>query len=146
MNITITVDTDTPLNDTDKAVLLALAGVESATVAPAEPEPTEEEKPKRRTRRTKEQIAADKAAEEAAKKEAQASEDDPADTSAEDDSDEDLLGGDGPTMKDAVDAATDAIAKGKTAKVKAALAEAGAKRVSELTDDSIPTFLSALKG
>lgn len=150
MNITITVDTDTPLTDHDKSILLAVAGATTvlATVeefdAPAASGSEPEEKKPRRTRRTKEQIAAD----EAAKKEAQASakkEETPAADEADEDAAEDLLGGDKPTMQDAVARATELISDGKTALVKGALAEAGASRVSELDDAGIATFLAALK-
>lgn len=56
---------------------------------------------------------------------------------------EDLLG-EAPTMADAVAAATVLVSSGGAAKVKEALAEAGAKRVSELAVDQIPAFLAAL--
>ena len=55
---------------------------------------------------------------------------------------EDLVGG--PTMGDAVAAATKLVSNGGAAKVKAALAEVGAKRVSEMKDEDIPAFLAAL--
>jgi hypothetical protein len=48
------------------------------------------------------------------------------------------------TLDDAVAKATELVAAGKTAQVKAALAEAGAKRVSELKGKSIGLFLAAL--
>lgn len=60
--------------------------------------------------------------------------------------DEDLLGDDGPTMKDAVAKATELVSGGDAAKVKSALADLGVKRVSELKDGDIPAFLSALEG
>lgn len=50
----------------------------------------------------------------------------------------------GATLTDAVEAATKLVSEGKAAKVKAALAEAGAKRVSELAEGDIPAFLAAL--
>lgn len=59
--------------------------------------------------------------------------------------DEDLVGGDGPTMADAVAAATTLVSEGGAAKVKAALATVGAKRVSEMDEKDIPTFLAALE-
>lgn len=58
---------------------------------------------------------------------------------------EDLVGGDAPTMSDAVAAATNLVSTGEAAKVKAALAEVGAKRVSEIEDGDIPAFLAALE-
>lgn len=59
---------------------------------------------------------------------------------------EDLIDGgdDAPTMSDAVAAATQLVSSGESAKVKAALAEVGAKRVSEMAEDDIPAFLAAL--
>jgi hypothetical protein len=48
------------------------------------------------------------------------------------------------TLDDVVARATELVAAGKTAQVKAALAEAGAKRVSELKGKSIGMFLAAL--
>jgi hypothetical protein len=56
---------------------------------------------------------------------------------------EDLVGG-GATLEDAVAKATELVAAGKTAAVKAALAAAGAKRVSELSGAKIQVFLDAL--
>lgn len=51
-----------------------------------------------------------------------------------------------PTLDDAVARATTMVSAGKTAEVKAALATAGAKRVSELKPANIQTFLDALDG
>lgn len=50
----------------------------------------------------------------------------------------------GATLEDAVAAATKLVSGGKAAKVKAALADVGAKRVSELNEGDIPAFLAAL--
>lgn len=58
---------------------------------------------------------------------------------------EDLVDGDAPTMADAVAAATVLVSEGGAAKVKAALAVVGAKRVSEMKEDDIPAFLEALE-
>jgi hypothetical protein len=58
---------------------------------------------------------------------------------------EDLVGGDAPTMSDAVAAATQLVSEGEAAKVKAALAVVGAKRVSEMAETDIPAFLAALE-
>lgn len=58
---------------------------------------------------------------------------------------EDLVGGDAPTMSDAVAAATALVSEGGAAKVKAALAVVGAKRVSEMAEGDIPAFLAALE-
>lgn len=51
---------------------------------------------------------------------------------------------DGPTMQDAVDAATEMVAGGKAAKVKEVLTDLGVKRVSELSEDQIQAFLDAV--
>ena len=56
---------------------------------------------------------------------------------------EDLVG-DVATLEDAVSRATTLVASGKTAQVKAALAAAGAKRVSELSGAKIGVFMGAL--
>jgi hypothetical protein len=50
----------------------------------------------------------------------------------------------GPTLEDAVAAATNLVANGGAAKVKEALASVEAKRVSELSEDKIQAFLDAL--
>jgi hypothetical protein len=50
----------------------------------------------------------------------------------------------GGTMEDAVALATSLVSNGKAAQVKAALADCGAKRVSELADDKIASFIAAL--
>jgi ribonuclease E len=153
MQINIHIEDGSKLSERDRSVLLALAGVTVAEedaeeaaellddVAEDAPEPEDEPEPEpqptRRKRRTKAQIAADKAAEEAA--------------AAEDDDGEDLIGNgdegedEGPTLDDAVSAATDLVSKGKSATVKAALKKVGAARVSELTKTSdIQKFLDAL--
>lgn len=57
---------------------------------------------------------------------------------------EDLLGGDGPTMADAVAAATQLVSTGQQQKVKDALTAVGAKRVSEIAEDQIAIFIDAL--
>ena len=59
---------------------------------------------------------------------------------------EDLLGGEdeAPTMSDAVAAATKLVSGGNAAKVKAALAVAGAKRVSEVAAEDLAAFVAAL--
>lgn len=50
-----------------------------------------------------------------------------------------------PTLSDAVAAATKLVSSGKTSVVKAALETVGAARVSELSEDKIADFLSALE-
>lgn len=51
---------------------------------------------------------------------------------------------DGPTMEDAVALATKLVSAGEAARVKAALAECGAKRVSELAEDKVGVFIAEL--
>lgn len=51
---------------------------------------------------------------------------------------------DAPTMADAVAAATKLVSSGNAGKVKEALASVGAKRVSEVAEDKIGAFLTAL--
>lgn len=51
----------------------------------------------------------------------------------------------GPTLDDAVKKATELIAAGQSEKIRAALPD-GVRRVSELTDDQVPAFLTALEG
>src|SRR5690606_20193600 len=58
---------------------------------------------------------------------------------------EDLAGGDGPTMSDAVAAATQLVSGGGAARGTGALAVVGAKRVSEMDARDIPPFLAALE-
>lgn len=121
----ITIDTNN-LSDLDKAMLAFLAGEEADDTVEPDPEPTP---------------APAKAA--ATKKAAKADEA-PA-PEPEPEADEDLVGGDAPTMSDAVAAATTLVSEGKAATVKAALAVVGAKRVSEMEEGDIPAFLAALE-
>lgn len=58
---------------------------------------------------------------------------------------DDLVGGAGYTIADAVKAATELVSKGNAAAVKAALAPTGAKKVSELKGDDITAFMTALE-
>lgn len=57
---------------------------------------------------------------------------------------EDLVGGNGPTLADAVERATSMVSAGQSSKVKEALAVVGAKRVSEIPEESVADFLEAL--
>jgi len=119
----IRLELELPLSSGDKELLLAIAGgAPGVTAALAEPA-AEPEKPKR-TRTPKPEADAAPPA-------------DPAD--------EDLVGGTGPTMADAVALATELVSTGKATKVKAALTDLGAARVSELKEKDIPTFMAALQ-
>lgn len=56
---------------------------------------------------------------------------------------EDVLGG-GPSLQDAIKRATDMVAAGKIAHVKAALAAVGAAKVSQLPEDKVSEFWAKL--
>lgn len=57
---------------------------------------------------------------------------------------EDLVGGEGPTLSQAIARATELVSEGQAAKVKTALAEVGVKRVSDLEEKDIASFLALL--
>jgi hypothetical protein len=116
--VQITIDTNN-LSDLDIAMLAFLAGQTEENGEEAEPETEPAKAP-------------------AAKKAAPAKK-------AEPEPEEDLVGGDGPTMSDAVAAATKMVSEGGAAKVKEALAVVGAKRVSEMAESDIPAFFAALE-
>lgn len=124
-------DTDN-LTDADRRVLAALVGDEITETPASAPEPA----PKRAPRKT----ATAKAPEPEPTPEPETAEE------PEPEEDEDLVGTVAPTMQDALDAAGALVSEGKAPQVKAALAKAKAKKVSELTAESIPVFLDALKG
>lgn len=132
----IVINTENPLSETDKAALRALIGdsVETPVSAPAAATPAKAAK--------KAAPKAEKAAPEP-EPEAEPEGNDNAGDDATDDG-EDLVGGDGPTMEDAVALATKLVSSGQAAKVKAALSEVGAKKVSEVKDEDIATFVNAL--
>lgn len=121
----ITINTAEPLSDLDVKVLGVLLGEETAEAAPKAAAPA----------------PAKKAAPKAAPKAEKAPEPEP-----EDDADEDLVGGDddSPTMEDAVALATKLVQGGQAAKVKAALAEVGVKKVSEIKAGDLATFVNTL--
>lgn len=125
----ITINTAEPLSDVDVAVLRTLLGENaetpvSAPAAPAAPKAAKKAAPK---------------AEKAAPEPEPEPEDEP-----EAEADEDLVGDDSPTMEDAVALATKLVSSGQAAKVKAALGEVGAKKVSEIKSGDIATFVNAL--
>jgi hypothetical protein len=119
--VQITIDTSN-LSELDVAMLAFLAEQGETT---EEPEPAPEPEPAKPA----------KAAKKAAKPE----------PAPEPEPEEDLVGGDGPTMADAVARATVLVSEGGAAKVKEALATVGAKRVSEMAESDIPAFLAALE-
>ena len=139
------------LSPQDLRVLAFMAGQTQLPVAAPEPEPEPEPEPVKpepvkRTRKPK----AEPEPEPEPETSLNTSEDVPADlgepapaqpiTPADvDDTPE------GPTMADAVAAATKLVSSGQAAKVKEALAAVGAKRVSEVPADKIGEFLAALQ-
>ena len=125
MQITLTIDTSSPLSEQDRAILRAIA--EDGT--PALPAPAE-----------KPASVAKKAAPAPAKASPAKATKAPEPDVEEDEGTND----DAPTKQDAVDRATELVSTGKAAQVKAALNAAGVKRVSELKDADIPVFLDAL--
>lgn len=116
----ITIDTSTPLSDTDKAILALVAG--DLPVATIVEEPAKVPAPKR----------APKPAPEPEPEE-------------EEEADEDLIGGE-VTVQDAVDKATALVGEGKQALVKAALKAVGADRVSNIPQSKAAAFIAALEG
>lgn len=132
----ITIDTNN-LSELDINMLAFLAGVEAT-----EPDATGDEVSADEPEETPAPAPAKKApAKKAATKAAPAPE-----------PEEDLLGGepepagDGPTMSDAVAAATKLVSSGESAKVKAALESVGVARVSGLDESQVADFLAALEG
>jgi hypothetical protein len=120
ISITINTDNANPISDYEMGILRALTGEPSAVHAAPAPK-------------------AAPAAPKAPKPEPAAVVPEPAQ-----EPEEDLLGTETATLDDAVARATALVAAGKTSVVKAALAVAGAKRVSELKGATISTFLEAL--
>ena len=123
----ITIDTSIPFSDTDMAVLQALAGVRE--IAPAKPAP--KAAPPAKAEAAPPAKPAPKAAP-PAKPAPKAAPPAKAESGS-------------PTLSDAVAAATKLVSSGKTSVVKSALETVGAARVSELSEDKIADFLSALE-
>ena len=123
----ITIDTSIPFSDTDMAVLQALAGVRE--IAPAKPAP--KAAPPAKAEEAPPAKPAPKAAP-PAKPAPKAAPPAKAESGA-------------PTLSNAVATATKLVSSGKTSVVKAALETVGAARVSELSEDKIADFLSALE-
>lgn len=123
----ITIDTNN-LSDLDIAMLSFLAGqeAESEPVAAAVEDPAVEAK-----------VVGKKAPAKAAPAPEPQPEPEP-------EVEEDLLGGTGPTLSDAIARATTLVSEGGTAKVKAALAALGVAKVSGMTEDQVPAFFAAL--
>lgn len=132
MYVEIHHNTNEPLSDHDKAILLALAGAESAPAPAAKasaPAPA---------------AKASKAAPKAEKK----AEPEPEDT-AEDEVEEtapepDTEASDDVTLEQAVALATKMVSAGKAADVKKALGAVGAKKVSEIPEGKVGEFVALL--
>lgn len=134
MHVTITIDTAQDLTAQDLAVLLALAHHESSPAAvpetkAVEPEPRRRGRPPKATATPAPEIEP---------------EDDDSPLIAEVVPVTDLIDDDGPTLADAISAATSLIASGKGAKVKAALDAVGAPKVASLSVADVPAFLAKL--
>lgn len=126
----IIINTEVPLSDEDRAVLALLAGNPVAAAAPAAAAAAPAAAPKKR----------------AAAKPAPAPAPEPEDEPEDEDEDEDVVGGTAPTMGDAVARATELVGAGEASRVKAALADLGVKKVSELKGaDDIAAFVEALE-
>ena len=122
----ITIDTNEPLTETDRAILAPLLG----NIVPVEEPAPATAKPARTTKPAPAKPAPAKPAPEP-------------EPEPEEDEDEDLLGGE-VTLQDAVDRATELVSSGKSAAVKAALAKVGAKRVSDIKPSDLKKFIDAL--
>lgn len=132
----ITFDTEN-LSPLDYKVLAVLGGVATAPADEAEAA-VSAPAPKKAA------PAAKKAAPKAEKAAPEPETEEEPEEEPEAEADEDLVGGDGPTMEDAVAAATKLVSSGQAAKVKAALGEVGAKKVSEVKAEDLATFVNAL--
>lgn len=114
----ITIDTDN-ITERDRAILSSLLGVEAAQPKKAESAKVAE----KILNSNKKDVNPDADAQAAA---------------------EDEKPSDGPTMEDAVAAATKFISKGEKEKVRAVLKSVGVEKVSELSEENIADFLAGL--
>lgn len=126
----IQIDTTVELSDIDLAVLRALAGD-----APAPSTPVSQPTPAKAAPAKPTPAKAPEKAEKAAPVKEEP---------VEDTEDEAPAEAPAATKKDAVALATKLVSGGKAAEVKAVLTELGAKRVSELADEDVPTFIAKL--
>lgn len=118
----ITIDTNN-LSELDISMLAFLAEQGETETTQAEPAPVVEPAPKATKAKATPKVEPEPAAE----------------------PEEDLLGGEEVrTLSDAIAAATELVSNGGAAKVKAALAAVGVKRVSEMKEADIPAFFAAL--
>ena len=125
MQIQITLDSNAPLTEKDRAILAPILGniVPIEEPAPSTAKPARPAKP-------------------APAKTKPAPVEEP-EVEDEETEDEDLLGGE-VTLQDAIDRATELVSSGKSAQVKAALAQVGAKRVSDIKPSNLKKFIDAL--
>lgn len=136
-------DTDT-ISETDKAMLRALVGETPAATVTVINSGADVVKEDRKAEQAKKAAPAAKKA--AAPKAAPAPQED-----ASEDADEDVVGAEptaddsAPTLDDAIDRATELVKADKLAEVKAALKDAGVKKVGELPAGKIAGFLTALE-
>ena len=132
MQIQITLDSNAPLTEKDRAILAPILGniVPVEEPAPATAKPARTAKPA--PAKTK-----------PAPVEEPEVEDEETEAPVEETEDEDLLGGE-VTLQDAIDRATELVSSGKSAQVKAALAKVGAKRVSDIKPSNLKKFIDAL--
>lgn len=147
MQIQVNINTNEPLSPHERAVLLALAGGRDSSLDTSSESAAEEPQEAAKTA-VKATTPAKRAP--AAKKPEPKPE--PVVDDAADEDEENLIEEEpaaesdaAPTMQDAIDAATALVAKKKAPVVKAALADFGAARVSQLKDKDIAAFLEALK-
>lgn len=146
-SITVT----TPLSADDRALLeYVLGGSSTPTAAPAEekPEPKARKKPGPKPKKTAEPEGEPAPHPMDDAEETQEPEPEEPGATTEDDDSEDAAesaeDGDGATVADAVKLATKLVSSGKSPVVKKALKAVGAKRVSEIGEDDVATFMEAL--
>lgn len=136
MILDITINTHDPINDLDRAVLAALLGGTESEQKEKAPKP----KPERKLE------AVEETPSEPVEEPKGEPEDEGTPEPKEDAEGVDTDSDDGATLDRAVALATERVSRGDAAAVKAALAKADAKRVSELSGEGIATFISELEG
>lgn len=149
VTIHITAEDLASLGKHELAILNALASTEGATAPQkpvvgfktAEPETKTRRKPgpKPKTQKVEEEVIEEKPAEPVEEKPAAPAKQESIDDIEVEDDEESS------SLEAAIQKATDLVASGKAAQVKAALKAAGAKRVSELTEEQVDTFMENLK-
>jgi len=127
----ITINTAEELSDLDKSILRTLLGHSAPSSAPATVAEAEA-KPEKPAPAKKKKVATKPAPEPELEEE------------EEEEEEEEATNDGAPSMEDAVSLATKLVNGGRASDVKAALAEAGCKRVSELDESDIASFVEAL--